>query len=104
LSAPFLPALVEFENAKMNLDLKRLSLADLRLKIFIETEIDLKGQFLELLELRERLRQTEQTRARSPRQSSSPQSHSLCRHPLPAVRRNSPLLVLNLFRSRPTYV
>jgi hypothetical protein len=50
----------------MNLDLKRLSLADLRLKIFIETEIDLKGQFLELLELRERLRQTEQTRARKP--------------------------------------
>jgi hypothetical protein len=48
----------------MNLDLKRLSLADVRLKVFIEMEIDLKGQFLGLLELRERLRQAEQTRAR----------------------------------------
>ena len=50
----------------MNLSLKRSSLGDVRLKIFIEREIDLKTQFLELLELRERVRQAEQTRARSP--------------------------------------
>jgi|HubBroStandDraft_6_1064221.scaffolds.fasta_scaffold471178_2 hypothetical protein len=48
----------------MNLDLKRLSLADVRLKKFIEMETDLKALFLELLELRERVRQAEQTRAR----------------------------------------
>jgi hypothetical protein len=50
----------------MSFNSKRLSLADVRLKIFIETETDLKAQFLELLELRERVRQTEQTRARKP--------------------------------------
>lgn len=50
----------------MNLNLKRSSLADIRLKIFVEMEADLKGQFLELLELRERVRQAEQTRARKP--------------------------------------
>ena len=50
----------------MNLDLKRLSLADVRLKKFIEMETDLRAQFLELLELRERVRQAEQTRARRP--------------------------------------
>jgi hypothetical protein len=50
----------------MSLNSKRLSLADVRLKIFIEMETDLKVQFLELLELRERLRQAEQTRARKP--------------------------------------
>ena len=50
----------------MSFNSKRLSLADVRLKIFIETETDLKAQFLELLELRERVRQTEQTRARRP--------------------------------------
>ena len=47
----------------MNLDLKRLSLADVRLKRFIEMETDLRVQFLELLQLRERLRQAEQARA-----------------------------------------
>ena len=50
----------------MNLSLKLSSLADVRLKIFIEMEIDLKAQFLELLERRERLRQAEQTQARKP--------------------------------------
>jgi hypothetical protein len=50
----------------MNLDLKRLSLADLQLKKFIEMETDLRVQFLELLELREQLRQAEQARARKP--------------------------------------
>jgi hypothetical protein len=50
----------------MNLYLERSSLADVRLKIFIEMETDLKAQFLELLELRERVRQAEQTRARKP--------------------------------------
>jgi hypothetical protein len=52
----------------MNLDLKRLSPADVRLKIFIEMEIDLKAQFLELLELRKRVRQAEQVRAFEPAQ------------------------------------
>jgi hypothetical protein len=50
----------------MNLDLKRLSLADVRLKTFIEMETDLRAQFLELLQLREQVRQAEQTRARKP--------------------------------------
>jgi hypothetical protein len=50
----------------MSFNSKRLSLADVRLKIFIEMETDLKAQFLELLELRERVRQAEQTRARKP--------------------------------------
>ena len=50
----------------MNLNTKRSSLADVRLKLFIEMEIDLKAQFLELLERRERLRQAEQTQARKP--------------------------------------
>ena len=51
----------------MNLDLKRLSLADVRLKIFAEMEADLEAQFLELMELRERVREAElsETRARS---------------------------------------
>jgi hypothetical protein len=43
----------------MNLDLKRLSLADVRLKIFTETESYLAAQFLELMELREQVRQAE---------------------------------------------
>jgi hypothetical protein len=38
-----------------------LSLADVRLKMFIEMETDLRAQFLELLGLRERLRQAEFT-------------------------------------------
>ena len=57
----------------MNLDSKCLSLADLRLKIFTDVEADLEAQFLELLQLRERLRHAElsadlqtETRARKP--------------------------------------
>ena len=43
----------------MNLNLKRSSLVDVRLKIFSEMQADLEAQFLELLELRERVRRTE---------------------------------------------
>ena len=50
----------------MSLNSKRLSLADLGLKIFIEMEADREAQFLELLQLRGRVRQAEQTRARKP--------------------------------------
>jgi len=47
----------------MNLNSKRLSLADVRLKIFSEMEADLEARFRELLKLRERVRRAEQTRA-----------------------------------------
>jgi hypothetical protein len=57
---------VQFEGAKMSLTWKRLSLADGRLKIFAEMEAYLEAQFLELLELRERVRQAEQALARNP--------------------------------------
>ena len=50
----------------MSFTSKRLSLADVRLKMFIEMETDLRAQFLELLKLRERVRQAEQTRAPKP--------------------------------------
>ena len=50
----------------MSLNSKRLSLADIRLKIFTEMEADLEARFLELLKLRERVRQAEQTLARRP--------------------------------------
>jgi hypothetical protein len=50
----------------MSLNSKRLSLVDVRLKIFTEMEADLEAQFLELLKLRQRVRQAEQTRARRP--------------------------------------
>jgi len=50
----------------MSLNLKRLSVVDMRLKTFSEMEADLKARFLELLKLRKRVRQTEQTRARKP--------------------------------------
>ena len=43
----------------MSLNSKRLSLADVRLKIFAEMEADIEAQFLDLLELRERVRQAE---------------------------------------------
>jgi hypothetical protein len=43
----------------MNLNLTRSSLADVRLEIFTKTEAGLKAQFLELMELRERLRDAE---------------------------------------------
>ena len=63
---------VQFERAKMSFTSRRLPLADVRLKIFTEMEADLEARFLELLELREQLRQAEfaadlqaATRARS---------------------------------------
>jgi hypothetical protein len=65
--------LVEFEGTKMSLNSNRLSLLDVRFKIFTEMAADLEAQFLELLWLRERLRQAElsadlqsKTRARTP--------------------------------------
>jgi hypothetical protein len=45
----------------MILNLKRLSLANARLEILIRTEADLHGQFLELTELRERVRDAQPT-------------------------------------------
>lgn len=54
----------------MNLRLKLIALADLRLEIFTKLEVDLEAQFLELLELRERMRKLADlqrtTRARRP--------------------------------------
>jgi hypothetical protein len=50
----------------MNSTSKRLSLADVRLEIFTEMEADLKTQFLELLQLRNQVRQAEETQARKP--------------------------------------
>jgi hypothetical protein len=44
---------------KMNLNLKRFSRANAWLEILIQTETDLKVQFLELTELRERLREAQ---------------------------------------------
>jgi len=77
--------LLSFESAKMSLNSKRSSLADVRPKIFTEMEADLEAQFLELLELRERVRQAELRRIckakrglESPRQLLSPQSPSMC--------------------------
>jgi hypothetical protein len=49
---------------KMNLNLKRLSLASARLEFLTQTETDLKAQFRELMQLRERLQ--EATRALKP--------------------------------------
>jgi hypothetical protein len=43
----------------MNLNLRCSALSDVRLKIFTEMEAELEAQFLELIELRERLRQAE---------------------------------------------
>ena len=45
--------------AKMSLNLKRLSLANARLELLIRIEADLHVQFLELTELRERLREAQ---------------------------------------------
>jgi hypothetical protein len=69
----------------MGLSSKRLSLVDVRLKIFTEMEADLEAQFLELLLLRERLRQAEQTRARKPALVVIA-AVAYRRQPLPAVR------------------
>ncbi len=43
----------------MDPNIKLLSLADARLGIFTETEADLKARFLELMELREQLREAQ---------------------------------------------
>ena len=61
----------------MSLNSKRLSLADVRLKIFAEMEADLEARFLELLELRERVRQAEL--------SADLQSKTRTRKPAPVV-------------------
>jgi len=61
----------------MSLNSKRLSLADVRLKIFTEMEADLEARFLELLELRERVRQAEL--------SADLQSKTRTRKPAPVV-------------------
>jgi hypothetical protein len=50
----------------MNLNLKPSSLADLRLEILTQMDSDLEASFLELLELRERVREAEQLRSRTP--------------------------------------
>jgi hypothetical protein len=59
--------------AKMSLNLKRLSLANARLELLTQIEADLHARFLELTELRERLREAQlsadlqnATRARKP--------------------------------------
>jgi hypothetical protein len=57
----------------MSLNLKRLSLLDARLEILTRTETDLQAQFLELMKLREQVREAQlsadlqnTTRARKP--------------------------------------
>jgi hypothetical protein len=67
----------------MSFNSKRLSLVDVRLKIFTEMEADLEAQFLKLMLLRERVRQAERTRALRPRQFLSPQLPSVCRQLMP---------------------
>jgi len=69
----------------MDLNLKRLSLADARLEILTRTETDLHAQLLELTDLREQLREAQvsadlqsATRAQRPRRLLSPQSPSVC--------------------------
>jgi hypothetical protein len=54
----------------MSFTSKRLSLADVRLKIFTEMEADLEAQFLELLGLREQLRQAELRRIPKPQRGA----------------------------------
>jgi hypothetical protein len=48
-----------FLEAKMSLNLKRLSLANSRLELLTRIEADLHAQFLEVTELRERLREAQ---------------------------------------------
>jgi hypothetical protein len=68
---------------KMDLNLKRLSLADARLEILTRTEADLHAQLLELTDLREQLREAQASAdlqsAKGSRQLLSPQSPSACR-------------------------
>ena len=45
--------------AKMSLDSKRLSRANVRLEMFTRTEANLHAQYLELAELRERVRKAQ---------------------------------------------
>jgi hypothetical protein len=63
--------------AKMSLNLKRLSLANARLEMLTRTETDLHAQFVELTELRERLREAQL--------SADLQDMARARKPLPAV-------------------
>jgi hypothetical protein len=75
---------------KMNLNLKYLTFANARLEILTQAETDLKAQFLELMKLREQLREAQfsadlqrQRGLESPRQLLSPQPPSVRRHALP---------------------
>lgn len=61
----------------MNLYLKRSSLADVRIELFTEMEANLETQLIELMTLRERVRQAEL--------SPSPQSKTRTRKPAPLV-------------------
>jgi hypothetical protein len=63
--------------AKMSLNLKRLSLANARLEMLTRTETDLHAQFVELTELRERLREAQL--------SAGLQNVARARKPPPAV-------------------
>ena len=90
----------------MSLNLKRLSLANARLEMLTRIEADLHAQFLELTELRERLREAQlsadlQTRRgpESPRQLLSPHPPSVSGNPLAvalSVRSAPPLHVRHL--------
>jgi hypothetical protein len=62
----------------MVLNLKRLSLANVRRKIFTEMEADLEAQFLELLELRQRVRRAEQNAGSKARASRHRRSRLAC--------------------------
>jgi hypothetical protein len=79
--------------AKMDLNLKRLSLADARLEILTRTEADLHAQFFELTDLREQFREAQvspdlkkKRRAHEGApQLLSPQSPSVCGWSLPVT-------------------
>jgi hypothetical protein len=55
----------DIRGTKMNLNLKRLSVAKARLEILARKEAELEAQFLELMELRGRLRQATVDRQRA---------------------------------------
>lgn len=61
----------------MSLDLKRLSHANAWLEIITQAKTDLKAQYLELLELRERLREAQL--------SADPQNATQAPKPAPVV-------------------
>ena len=80
--------------AKMSLNLKSLSVANAWLEMLTRTETDLHAQFLELIELRERLREAQLSAdlqswrgLESPRQFLSPLSPATARQPLPVTLR-----------------